>query len=69
MAAFITEQPTIVKISLRSKGDFSVQEIAKDHFKGGGHKNAAGGSSYQTLKGALRTFKQILPKYKEQLQE
>ena len=28
IAAFITEQPTIVKISLRSKGDISVQEIA-----------------------------------------
>ena len=36
VAAFITEQPTIVKISLRSKGEFSVQEIAQRHFKGGG---------------------------------
>lgn len=35
VAALITEQPTIVKLSLRSKGDFSVQEIATKHFKGG----------------------------------
>ncbi len=46
LAVFIHEQPTITKLSLRSKGDFSVQEIAKLHFKGGGHKNASGGSSY-----------------------
>lgn len=68
LAAFITEQPTIVKISLRSKGDFSVQEIAKKHFKGGGHKNASGGYSFQNLKITLRKFKEILPEYKEQLQ-
>lgn len=67
VAAFITEQPTIVKLSLRSKGDFSVQEICQKHFKGGGHKNASGGSSYQGLKGTIRTFKEILPNYKEQL--
>lgn len=67
LAALITEQPTIVKLSLRSKGDFSVQEIARKHFKGGGHKNAAGGASFQSLSSTLRRFKAILPQYKEQL--
>ena len=67
MAAFITEQPTIVKISLRSKGDFSVQQIAKKHFKGGGHKNAAGGASFQNLRATVKKFKTLLPEYKEQL--
>lgn len=67
VAAFITEQPTIVKISLRSKGDFSVQEIAKKHFKGGGHKNAAGGASFQNLKATVKKFKALLPEYKDQL--
>ncbi len=67
LAAFITEQPTIVKLSLRSKGDFSVQEIAKKHFKGGGHKNAAGGYSFQGLKTTVRKFKEILPEYRFQL--
>ncbi len=64
MAAFITEQPTIVKLSLRSKGDFSVQEIAKRHFKGGGHKNASGGYSFQSLQATVRRFKSLLPRYK-----
>lgn len=65
VAAFITEQPTIVKLSLRSKGDFSVQEIASKHFKGGGHKNASGGSAYATLKAVVDRFKSVLPQYTE----
>ncbi len=69
MAAFITEQPTIVKLSLRSKGDIDVQDIARKHFKGGGHKNAAGGSSFQTLKSTIRRFKAVLPNYQEQLNQ
>ena len=64
LAAFITEQPTIVKISLRSKGDVDVQEIARKYFKGGGHRNAAGGSSYKGLKATVQTFKDALPEYK-----
>jgi bifunctional oligoribonuclease and PAP phosphatase NrnA len=66
-AAFITEQPTIVKISLRSRGDFSVQEIAQKHFKGGGHKNAAGGASFIGLKATLKKFRELLPEYSEAL--
>ena len=68
IAAFITEQPTIVKISLRSKGDFSVQEIARKHFKGGGHKNASGGASYSGLNSTVNKFKSILPEYIEKIQ-
>lgn len=67
MAAFITEQPSIVKISLRSKGDFSVQDICRKHFKGGGHRNASGGFSFQPLKVTLRKFKELLPEYKDAL--
>ncbi len=63
VAAFIMEQPTIVKISLRSKGDFSVQEIAKRHFRGGGHKNASGGASFQSLATTIKKFKEIIPRY------
>lgn len=67
MAAFIMEQPTIVKISLRSKGDFSVQQIAQKHFRGGGHRNASGGASFQGLRSTVRRFKELLPHYKEEL--
>jgi len=67
MAAFITEQPTVVKLSLRSKGDISVQEIATKHFKGGGHKNASGGYSFTGLRSTVKKFKEILPEFKEML--
>lgn len=67
MAAFITEQPTIVKLSLRSKGDFDVQQICQKHFKGGGHKNASGGFSFQGLTRTLERFKALLPEYTDKL--
>ncbi len=63
VAALVLEQPTIVKISLRSKGDISVQDMVSKHFNGGGHKNAAGGSAYASLKDVLSKFRKILPEY------
>ncbi|WP_020537629.1 DHH family phosphoesterase [Lewinella cohaerens] len=68
LAAFIHEQPKIVKLSLRSKGDIDVQEMAKRNFRGGGHKNAAGGASFHSLAVTVRRFKEILEENKEQLQ-
>lgn len=63
VAVFFKQQPNIVKLSLRSKGDISVQEIARDLFKGGGHKNASGGIAFTGLKSAMDKFKNALPKY------
>lgn len=63
VAAFIREQPTIVKLSLRSKGDISVQEMARKHFNGGGHKNASGGAAYAKLEDIVARFKKVLPMY------
>lgn len=63
IAAFITQQPNIVKISLRSKGDISVQELARDHFNGGGHKNASGGYMHSSLSSVIKKFKEVLPNY------
>jgi len=65
VAAFIREQPTIVKLSLRSKGDISVQDMARKHFKGGGHKNASGGAAYAKLEDIVDRFKRVLPDYVE----
>ena len=63
IAAFIHEQPTIVKMSLRSKGNMDVQQICKSHFRGGGHKNAAGGASFAPLGTTINKFKNLLPEY------
>ncbi len=63
MAALILEQPTIIKISLRSKDDISVQEIAQKYFNGGGHKNASGGGVYASLKDVIHRLKKVIPEY------
>jgi phosphoesterase RecJ-like protein len=63
LAAFITEQPRIVKISLRSKYDINVQKLAREHFNGGGHKNAAGGYTFESLENALNRLKKAIPHY------
>lgn len=60
IAVFVTEQPKIVKFSFRSKGDISVADICRNHFNGGGHKNAAGGYMHSSLKDALNKVKSVL---------
>lgn len=67
-AIFIEDkQEGIVKISLRSKGHFSVNEMSRAHFNGGGHVNAAGGKSYLPLNETIEQFISILPEYKNAL--
>ncbi|MFD0835396.1 bifunctional oligoribonuclease/PAP phosphatase NrnA [Mariniflexile aquimaris] len=67
-AIFIEDkQEGIIKISLRSKGDFSVNDMARAHFNGGGHINAAGGKSYLSLNDTVEKFISILPSYKKAL--
>ena len=57
----------IIKISLRSKGDFDVNQFARKHFEGGGHINAAGGKSDLTLKETTQKFEQLLADYENEL--
>ncbi|WP_298555284.1 bifunctional oligoribonuclease/PAP phosphatase NrnA [uncultured Algibacter sp.] len=57
----------IIKISLRSKGNFSVNEMSRAHFEGGGHTNAAGGKSHLSLEKTVEKFISILPTYNKAL--
>ena len=69
-AIFIEDaQQNIVKISLRSKGNFSVNLMSRSHFEGGGHTNAAGGKSDLPIKETVEKFISILPQYKSALNE
>lgn len=61
------QQENIIKISLRSKGEFSVNEFSRSHFEGGGHTNAAGGKSDLNLHDTIEKFISILPQYKHAL--
>lgn len=67
LAAFIVERDDKVKLSLRSKGEFPANEICKKYFSGGGHRNAAGGQSTDSLEEVINQFKLILPEYKKLL--
>jgi phosphoesterase RecJ-like protein len=67
LAAFIIERPDKIKLSLRSSGTFPANEICKNYFHGGGHRNAAGGQSESTLDEVVHQFKTLLPEYKNLL--
>jgi len=66
-AAVIIDRTEAVKMSFRSIGDFSVNEFARAHFEGGGHKNAAGGISHESLEETVNEFETLLEEYKSEL--
>lgn len=67
LAALIIDRTEQVKLSLRSIGDFPCNEVCKEHFNGGGHRNAAGGNSNEPLPDVVKKFKALLPEYKTRL--
>jgi len=66
-SAFIREKEGKVRMSLRSKGDFSVNEFARAHYEGGGHTNAAGGKSDLSLEETVEQLASLLPQYNKAL--
>jgi len=66
-SAFFREDKEVVKISFRSKGSFDVNALARKHFNGGGHINAAGGISNEGLEKAIQKLKDVLPQYAQEL--
>jgi phosphoesterase RecJ-like protein len=68
LSVLMYERKDEIKLSLRSLGDFSVNEMARKHFEGGGHRNASGGSSRTSLDETLKKFLNILPEYKSKLE-
>ena len=68
MSAMFIERKGEVKISFRSVGTFSVRDLASAHFSGGGHKNASGGRSEQSVNETVATFLNVLPQYQQALE-
>lgn len=66
-AAVIIDRTEAVKMSFRSVGDFSVNEFARANFSGGGHKNAAGGISHESLEKTVEKFENLLAAYEDEL--
>jgi len=67
LSAFIREEKDIIRISLRSKGNFPTNQFAKEVFGGGGHLNASGAEFKGKFEDALRIFIEALPRYKHLL--
>jgi phosphoesterase RecJ-like protein len=68
MAALIIDRDEEVKCSFRSKGDFDVNTFARKYFEGGGHFNAAGGRSSDTLEQTVTRFISAIKENSSQLQ-
>jgi phosphoesterase RecJ-like protein len=67
-AIFIEDsEQNLIKISFRSKGKFSVNQFARNHFEGGGHDNAAGGKSNVSMAKTVAKFTSLLPEYQKEL--
>ncbi|WP_321436330.1 bifunctional oligoribonuclease/PAP phosphatase NrnA [uncultured Bacteroides sp.] len=66
-SVFFREDTDMIKVSLRSVGDFPCNKFASEFFGGGGHLNASGGEFYGTMEEAIKTFEQALKKYDQLL--
>ena len=67
MSVLISEKDNLLRLSFRSKGDFSVNDLCRKHFNGGGHKNAAGGREANNIDAFIKKLKSILEDYKNDL--
>ena len=49
VSVLLKQEGRLIKLSMRSKGNISVEKICREYFEGGGHRNASGGKSFLTL--------------------
>lgn len=64
-SVLMREDKDKIKISFRSQGNFPCNEMASEFFNGGGHFNASGGESHDSLMATVERFKKVLPDYYE----
>jgi len=68
LAALIIDRDEEIKCSFRSKGNFDVNIFARTYFDGGGHINAAGGRSKDSLDHTIQRFLKAMKENASQLQ-
>lgn len=61
------EHPGVMKLSLRSLGDFPCDQMASRFFGGGGHKNASGGRLECTMDEAVKKVREAIESYADLL--
>ena len=69
LGVMFSERKGGVRMSFRSIGDFPANQLSKKYFNGGGHINAAGGSSETSLDETVNLFLKVLPEYKDLLNQ
>lgn len=62
-AAIFMEKDDQIKISFRSKGKVPVNEFMSANFSGGGHLNAAGGRSNDSMDVTIQRFLSLIPDF------
>ena len=67
LAAIVIDRGDERKCSFRSKGGFDVNSFARTYFEGGGHKNAAGGQSKESLENVIIAFKTAMKENADKL--
>jgi phosphoesterase RecJ-like protein len=67
VTALFLEKKDHIKISFRSKGSFAINRFAREYFNGGGHPNAAGGESGDSLQETLRRFESLISDYSDEI--
>ncbi|WP_026952942.1 DHH family phosphoesterase [Algoriphagus mannitolivorans] len=67
LAALFSEREDGIKISFRSSTEVAVNKFAASYFNGGGHKNAAGGKSAQSLKDTVELFEKLVEESQAEL--
>ena len=60
MVALVIDRDEERKWSFRSKGSFDCNTFARTYFEGGGHFNAAGGRSSDSLDETVARFKEVI---------
>jgi phosphoesterase RecJ-like protein len=63
MSAMLIENHKFIRVSLRSRGDVDVNAFARRYFDGGGHKNASGGKSTDTMEETIERYKRAVAEY------
>lgn len=66
-AALIVDRTVMVKMSFRSKGSIPANKFAAENFNGGGHLNAAGGASEESLEATVHKFLDKLELFKHEI--
>ena len=63
VTALLIEKKDQVRLSFRSRGSVDVNRFAGLYFNGGGHRNAAGGESYETMDETVKRFEHLIREF------